>query len=84
MKKMITGTLLAGAVMSMEQPLQQQIRVSPTPSQQTGGTGFIDCLKDVFCGNSTPAQPNNNTVLLNNSNNNNNTPTTISNTASDN
>ena len=63
---------------------KQQIRVSPTPSQQTGGTGFIDCLKDVFCGNSTPAQPNNNTVLLNNSNNNNNTPTTISNTASDN
>ena len=51
MKKLITGALLAGAVMSMQTPLVDK----PTEGidQKTGGTGFIDCLKGIFCGKKT-------------------------------
>ena len=62
MKKMITGALLTGAVMSMDsEDDDNNIQtIGPTPSSQTGGTGFIDCMKDTFWGNSTSAQPGNN------------------------
>ena len=49
MKKMVTGALLAGAVMSTSNE-NTNSNNNGSNSQQTGGTGFIDCLKDTFCG----------------------------------